>query len=107
MGLLARAAILAVNHLMGLAAEIPAAPTEDLDRKVERLRENATRFAREPLVKKLGWLYQIRERLARASERWANATCRHVRIDPNAPVAGEAWILGPVATLRVLRLLSA
>ncbi len=91
---------------MGLAAELTAAPTEDLERQVTRLRENATRFAREPLVKKLAWLYQIRERLARASERWALATCRHVRIAPDAPVAGEAWILGPGATLRVLRLLS-
>jgi acyl-CoA reductase-like NAD-dependent aldehyde dehydrogenase len=88
-------------------APMPAAPTEDLDRKVWRLREAAERFAREPVVKKLGWLYQVRERVARAAERWAAATCEHTRIDPNASVAGEAWILGPVATLRMLRLLSA
>jgi acyl-CoA reductase-like NAD-dependent aldehyde dehydrogenase len=92
---------------MGLAVERPAVPTEDLDRKVWQLREAAERFAREPLVKKLGWLYQVRERVARAAERWAHATCQHTRIDPEAPIAGEAWILGPVATLRMLRLLSA
>ncbi|HKO95119.1 MAG TPA: aldehyde dehydrogenase family protein [Polyangiaceae bacterium] len=82
-------------------------PTEDLDRKVWALREAAERFAREPIVKKLGWLYQVRERVARAAERWEVAICEHVRLDPAAPAAGEAWILGPAATLRQLRLLSA
>jgi len=91
---------------MGLAAE-RAVPTEDLDRKVWQLREAAERFAREPIVKKLGWLYQVRQRVARASERWAAAICEHTRLDLDAPASGEAWILGPVATLRALRLLSA
>jgi len=91
---------------MGLAAE-PVVPTEDLDRKVWQLREAAERFAREPIVKKLGWLYQVRQRVARASERWAAAICEHTRLDLESPAAGEAWILGPVATLRALRLLSA
>ena len=89
---------------MGLAAELPHVPTEDLDRKVLRLRESAERFAREPIAKKLGWLYQVRERVARAAERWVNATCAHTRLDPQSPLAGEAWILGPLATLRMLRM---
>jgi hypothetical protein len=92
---------------MGLAIEIPVVPAEDLDLRVGRLRDAAERFAREPIVKKLGWLYQVRERVARAAERWAAATCEHTRIDVQAPTAGEAWMLGPVATLRMLRLLSA
>jgi aldehyde dehydrogenase (NAD(P)+) len=92
---------------MGLAVEMPLVPTEDLDRKVLRLRQSAERFAREPIAKKLGWLYQVRERVARAAERWAAATCEHTRLDPLSPLSGEAWILGPVATLRMLRLLSA
>jgi len=91
---------------MGLAIEIPAVPTEDLDLKLGRLREAAERFAREPVLKKLGWLYQVRERVARAAERWATATCAHTRIDEHSPASGEAWLLGPVATLRTLRLLS-
>ena len=55
---------------MGLAAELSPIPTEDIDRKVWQLREAAERFAREPVLKKLAWLYQVRERVARAAERW-------------------------------------
>jgi aldehyde dehydrogenase family protein len=91
---------------MGLAAELSQLPPEDIDRKVWQLREAAERFAREPILKKLGWLYQVRERVARAAERWVQATCEHTRIGIDAPVAGEAWFNGPVATLRMLRLLS-
>jgi aldehyde dehydrogenase (NAD(P)+) len=92
---------------MGLAVELPRVPTEDLDRKVLRLRESAQRFAREPIAKKLAWLYQVRERVARAAERWVEMTCAHTRLDPQSPLAGEAWILGPAAALRTLRMLSA
>jgi acyl-CoA reductase-like NAD-dependent aldehyde dehydrogenase len=91
---------------MVLAAELNPSPTEDLDRKIWQLRDNAERFAREPVLKKLGWLYQIRERAARVAERWARATCEHTRVDFDSSTSGEAWILGPVATLRMLRLLS-
>jgi aldehyde dehydrogenase (NAD(P)+) len=91
---------------MGLVAELSPSPTEDIDRKVCQLRENAERFARESIGDKLGWLYQVRERVGRLAERWARATCEHTRIDFDSPVAGEAWILGPGATLRTLRLLS-
>ena len=91
---------------MGLAAE-PAVPTEDLDRKVWQLREAAERFAREPIVKKLGWLYQVRQRVARAAGTLGGSHLRAYAPGPGRPGAGEAWILGPVATLRALRLLSA
>jgi acyl-CoA reductase-like NAD-dependent aldehyde dehydrogenase len=91
---------------MGLAAQLSPLPPEDIDRKVWQLREAAERFAREPILKKLGWLYQVRERVARASERWVQATCEHTRVAVTSPVAGEAWLNGPVATLRMLRLLS-
>jgi aldehyde dehydrogenase (NAD(P)+) len=91
---------------MGLTAELTPAPTEDIDRKVGQLRENAERFARESIGDKLGWLYQVRERVGRLAERWVRATCEHTRVDFDSPVAGEAWINGPGATLRMLRLLS-
>ena len=91
---------------MGLAAALPRLATGDIDRKVWQLRDGAERFAREPVLKKLGWLYQVRERVARASERWVRATCQHTRVDFGSPIAGEAWFNGPVATLRMLRLLS-
>jgi acyl-CoA reductase-like NAD-dependent aldehyde dehydrogenase len=91
---------------MGLAVELPPVATDDIDRKVWQLRENADRFAREPVSRKLGWLYQVRERVARSAERWVRATCQSTVIDVDSSVAGEAWINGPVATLRMLRLLS-
>jgi acyl-CoA reductase-like NAD-dependent aldehyde dehydrogenase len=91
---------------MGLAVELQSAPTDDIDHKIWQLRENAERFAREPVIKKLGWLYQVRERVARVAERWVRATCQNTMVDMESSVAGEAWINGPVATLRMLRLLS-
>jgi len=91
---------------MGLAAKRSPEYTEDIDRKVWRAREAADRFAREPISRKLGWLYQIRDRVARAAERWAAASCEHTRISLSSPSGGEAWILGPLGALRLLRLLS-
>ena len=91
---------------MGLAAELTPSATEDIDRKVWQLRENAERFARESVGSKLGWLYQVRVRVARLAERWVRATCEHTRVDFDSPAAGEAWINGPGPTLRMLRLLS-
>jgi len=90
---------------MGLAVEL-SPPTEDVSRKVWQLRENAERFAREPALKKLGWLYQIRDRVSRLAERWVRTSCEHMRVDFDSCVAGEYWITGPGATLRMLRLLS-
>src|SRR5688572_8063470 len=94
------------REAMGLAAELSPLPTEDLDRKVGQLRQNAERFAREPVLKKLGWLYQVRERVLRLSERWVSLVCEHTRVDKNSTVSGEVWLNGPCATLRTLRLLS-
>ncbi len=91
---------------MGLPAELSPLPVEDIDRKVWQLREAAERFAREPVLKKLGWLYQVRERVSRSAERWVRATCQHTGVNFDSPGAGEAWFNGPVATLRMLRLLS-
>ncbi|HVZ34572.1 MAG TPA: aldehyde dehydrogenase family protein [Polyangiaceae bacterium] len=92
---------------MGLAAEKRGVSSENLDRQLEQLRAGAERFARESLSKKIAWLYQMRERVARAAERWAALTCEHQRLDAGLPMAGEAWMLGPLPTLRLLRLLSA
>jgi aldehyde dehydrogenase (NAD(P)+) len=92
---------------MGLAAENRAVSSEDLERQLEQLRAGAERFARESLSKKIAWLYQMRQRVARAAERWAALTCEHQRLDAALAIAGEAWMLGPLPTLRLLRLLAA
>jgi aldehyde dehydrogenase (NAD(P)+) len=92
---------------MGLAVELSPLPTEDIDRRVWQLRQNAERFAREPVLKKLGWLYQVRDRVSRVSERWVRLVCENQRVDFDSSLAGEAWLSGPCATLRTLRLLSA
>lgn len=81
-------------------------PADDIDPALTRLRDRAAQFAREPVLKKLGWLYQMRERVARSAEHWVRTTCEHQRLDFESPLSLEAWILGPAATLRSLRLLS-
>jgi acyl-CoA reductase-like NAD-dependent aldehyde dehydrogenase len=91
---------------MGLAAKLSPDHAGDLDRKVWQARDAAERFAREPISRKLGWLYQIRERVARTAPRWAEASCQHMRVSMDSPPAGEAWSLGPFSVLRLLRLLS-
>lgn len=79
---------------------------DPIERQLKQLRESADRFAREPVLKKLGWLYQMRERVARVAERWVALACQAKHIELESPVSGENWFNGPVATLRMLRLLS-
>jgi acyl-CoA reductase-like NAD-dependent aldehyde dehydrogenase len=90
---------------MALAAGSPhQSPAGDaLDNTLARLKERAENFAREPALKKLGWLVQMRERFARSAEQWVRATCERQRVPFDSPASIEAWVLGPGATLRMLR----
>jgi acyl-CoA reductase-like NAD-dependent aldehyde dehydrogenase len=92
---------------MALAAGSQQKPLsgDRLDSTLARLRERAGPFAREPALKKLGWLYQMRERFARSAEQWARATCEQQRLSFDSPRALDAWVLGPATTLRMLRML--
>jgi aldehyde dehydrogenase (NAD(P)+) len=92
---------------MALAAgSQQTSPSDDrLDSTLARLRQRAETFAREPALKKLGWLYQMRERFARSAEQWVRATCERQRLDFDGPSSVDAWIGGPGATLRMLRML--
>jgi aldehyde dehydrogenase (NAD(P)+) len=76
---------------------------DQLERALSRLRERAEPFAREPVLKKLGWLVQMRDRFARSAEQWVRATCERQRLDFDSPTALEAWVNGPAGTLRMLR----
>ena len=70
---------------MALAAGSPhQSPAGDaLDNTLARLKQRAENFAREPALKKLGWLVQMRERFARSAEQWVRCfagTCQQMKM---------------------------
>ncbi len=85
----------------------PHSSNDPLETALTTVSGRAERFAREPLDKKIAWLYQMRERATRLAGDWVELTCQKKRISAAEPVAGEEWLTGPMATIRMLRLLSA
>ncbi len=83
------------------------APTteKELDRRVERLRDNARAFARLGVAAKIALLEDVFRGTREVADDWVAAACRAKGISPNAPVAGEEWIAGPALTLRNMRFL--
>lgn len=83
----------------------PPTAEKDLDRHVQRLNENARKFARLSIATKLDLLRELHRRTADVAADWVTAACRAKGISPNEPVAGEEWIAGPALTLRNIRFL--
>ncbi len=83
----------------------PATGEAELNRALQRLRDNAQRFARTPIAQKIAWLREIAVRTAEVSAEQVAAACRAKGISIDSPVAGEEWLGGPAVTMRNLRLL--
>src|SRR5688572_17616278 len=83
----------------------PATTEAELNRLLQRLRDNAQRFARTPISQKIAWLREIAARTVEVSAEQVAAACRAKSIPENSPVAGEEWLGGPAVTVRNLRLL--
>jgi hypothetical protein len=83
----------------------PPTAEAELDRKLQRLSEHATEFARLAIRRKIALLEQALPSVRDVASEWVLAACRAKDISPDAPVAGEEWIAGPALTLRNIRLL--
>lgn len=84
----------------------PTHSSDALEAALSRVSQQAERFAREPIAKKIAWLYQMRECAGRLAEQWVQLSCQHKRISATDAISAEGWFNGPVPVLRTLRLLS-
>jgi acyl-CoA reductase-like NAD-dependent aldehyde dehydrogenase len=81
------------------------ADERDLDTALERLRAQASRFARQEPALQAALLRQLRHCVAAVAEDWARTASQIAGVSWDTPPCGESWIYGPVFTLRALRLL--
>jgi acyl-CoA reductase-like NAD-dependent aldehyde dehydrogenase len=84
-----------------LPADLPA----DLDAAIDRLHQHKTTWPQVSIAQRLDYLQQCLAGVLAVADGWATAACKAKGIDPTAPLAGEEWIAGPVATLLNLRFL--
>jgi len=93
--------------------EMSASATSDdapsrarLDEILATLKDNATPFARMPVVEKAALLRACMPRLQAVARAWVEAGASHKGIAPESPTVSEEWLGGPMATMRNLRLLA-
>ena len=77
--------------------------TEALDKKIARLRENATTWARMPLEEKIAMGRRLMEGNYKVAQRQVERAIEAKKIPASSPLVGEEWLGGPLITLRTLR----
>lgn len=77
----------------------------DLETAVRRVRDQARAFTRLTIDERIALLRAVRRGYHAISEESVIAACRAKGIDPTHTRAGEEWLLGPVITIRNIRLL--
>ncbi|MBD2326539.1 aldehyde dehydrogenase [Alkalinema sp. FACHB-956] len=83
---------------------LPQAPTSaDLDRTLAHLTQHKHNWLQVSIAQRIQYLEQCLVNLDRIAPAWANASCQAKGLDPDAAIAGEEWIAGPVATAMGLR----
>ena len=88
------------------ATSAAATPRPDLDKAVAAVRAKMQEFARLSPRAKADLLRTILPRIVDTARPWVLAACRAKGISPEAPVAGEEWIGGPVCAVRNVRLIA-
>ena len=71
--------------------------TAELDRAIEELQQRKDDWVSLPVREKMALLMQLRQRLARAADRWVEVSVEAKQIDPDSPWVGEEWVSGPWA----------
>jgi aldehyde dehydrogenase (NAD(P)+) len=78
--------------------------TEAIDRSLERLADNKTRWARLPIPQKIQLLRQVSQRVLDVSERWAAAEVEAKGLSRRSSLVGaEAWLGGPYPVVAWIR----
>ena len=78
---------------------------DEIDRAIASLHSHRDRWVETNIPQRLADLQACLDRTVDIAEPWANASCEAKGIDPKSTLAGEEWILGPIATVRNIRLL--
>lgn len=82
----------------------PPMPQSQLETTLQRVRENAAAFARTTLDERIAFLRQLRDGYMSIAEESVRLACAYKNIPFDSPVSGEEWLIGPMITIRVLRL---
>jgi acyl-CoA reductase-like NAD-dependent aldehyde dehydrogenase len=83
----------------------PATPEPELNAALQRLRDNAAKFAQTSISQKISWLREIAQRSLEVAPEQVAAACRAKGVDEAGPLAGEEWLAGVATTLRNVRYL--
>jgi hypothetical protein len=75
----------------------------DLDWAAAALADRAVAFARTPPLEKAALLRAAIPAIRGVAAEMASRSCRAAGVDPNGPLAGAAWLSGPVALLAAVR----
>jgi acyl-CoA reductase-like NAD-dependent aldehyde dehydrogenase len=90
---------------------IPTVPTPSttdfspIDLAIADLHSHRDRWAQVNISQRLAYLQSCLDLTLSVAESWAQAACQAKGIEPQANLAGEEWIAGPISTVRNLRLL--
>jgi acyl-CoA reductase-like NAD-dependent aldehyde dehydrogenase len=87
-------------------ATTPSATDFDtIDLAIADLHNHRDKWAKVSIPQRLAYLQDCLDLTTSVAESWANAACQAKGIDPQAVLAGEEWVAGPISTVRNLRLL--
>ena len=86
---------------------VAATPTADLDAALEHLRQRRGAWLRVDARERAALLRACLAGVRRAAPEWVGQVCAAKGIDPESPLAGEAWLSGPMTTIRCLRVTAA
>ncbi len=89
-----------------LPPPIPATAVEQADALLTHLASRKQPWLAVEIPQRLVYLRRCMEGVLAVARPWADAACRAKGIDPLSSLAGEEWVVGPLATLRNLRLLA-
>lgn len=87
------------------STSIPKTSFEWANATATRLAKRKDTWVQLSLKERITYLRRCLEGVMAIAEPWAKAACQAKGIDPDSPLAGEEWIVGPLATVRNLRLL--
>lgn len=78
----------------------------ELEAKVAKVAANKDAWTRVEPARRVALLRGIVTAVVAAAERWVQVGCEVKGVDPASSLAGEEWLVGPVATARNARLLA-
>lgn len=81
----------------------PTTAPSEVEQAIARLVSRKQDWPLVGIPQRLAYLQQCLSGVQAVASDWANAVCHAKGIDPATSLAGEAWMAGPVATLRQLR----